>query len=348
MKPAKKREVLTHISLTLAAFNAAYVEIFLCPACLKPFRSEEYGRVSLAHILPRAAGGGLTTWLCRECNSQFGHDRDKWLGEYLNFMRSRSLLDSKISKGKLAIDGVAFGGDVRQTESGIDVFISMNRNSPSLLKQISDQFSMRKSKMTISIGVPLLSKSAELNRGFVTAAYLYGFALFGYSWVLQKHYEPIRDYITGRAELQSSGVHISKITKQPKPVSVWFGFVSAEDQYLPCVGIFDRAVFFPPFYFPDAVKTVSDPNAKFTADVKIMEGIPPYNYAGPFCLTIGSKPIIYPDAGLVDRSVEFIVHIDPQDFKANILTGDIQSHLSTRDDGSRILKFIIAPGDRTG
>ena len=61
---------------------------------------------------------GLSTRLSRECNSQFGHDRDKWLGEYLNFIRSKSLLDSRISKGKLALDGVEFGGDVRQTETG--------------------------------------------------------------------------------------------------------------------------------------------------------------------------------------------------------------------------------------
>ena len=91
----------------------------------------------------------------------------------------------------------------------------MNRNSPSLLKQINKQVYYAQIQNDHIHWGSATIEVCRLNRGFVTAAYLYGFALFGYSWVLHKHYEPIRDYITGRAELQSSGVHISKITKRP-------------------------------------------------------------------------------------------------------------------------------------
>lgn len=126
MKTKQKKEVLNSISENLAAFSPRFNGKFVCPTCLEIIDINEIGRISEAHIIPKVAATGKkhTTWLCTHCNNTFGSSFDKWFGEYINYQRKSSLLNEKITKGKLTLNGIEFNGTVRKKTGSIDFIIS--------------------------------------------------------------------------------------------------------------------------------------------------------------------------------------------------------------------------------
>jgi hypothetical protein len=319
MTSTAKSERLRHLSATLEEFDANYRGQFLCPTCLETILLQDSSHITRAHILPRAAEGNVTTWLCSSCNSRFGQGRDRWLGEYLQYLNAGSLFDPGISKGQIRIEGIPVQGSLRHTPKGIDIFISPARSSPAAIEQVKEEFRRLRPTRKVSIGIPLLSKKPELNLGFTTAAYLYGFSLFGYSWVLQHHFKGLRDYIMMREAPSTLPVHITRTRDNPDKTTVWSGIVAMDGDYIPCVGIMGTIVCFPPFYDPSRLRLVRDPKGTFRVQIYKVRGIPPYNYTGPYALVVGDKPVIYPDAGLRNAMIGFVVYIDPDSFQAIVL-----------------------------
>ncbi len=348
MDLSKKSEKLKYMSSTLEAFDAKYKDMFLCPTCMETTHLQNSKHITRAHILPRAARGNLTTWLCSKCNSKFGQGGDRWLGEYLHYLQTHSLLDTGVSKGKIEIEGMPLHGSVQRTTEGIDILISLNRNSPERINRMNEEFSRLKTRRTVSIGIPLLSKERELNLGFVTAAYLYGFSLFGYSWVLQHHFAALRKYILMKENITALPVHISKVQNDPDPSPIWFGIAEIDHDYIPCVRIMKTIVCFPPFYAPNKLELVRKPQGTFQVQMHKVNGIPPYNYTGPYTLVVGEKVIIYPDAGLVNSMIGFVVYIDPADFHATILDQFINpNHVSPEAVDKRV-HIKIEPRESEG
>ena len=49
--------------------------------------------------------------------------------------------------------------------------------------------------MQLKVPFPIMKESHQIDVGFLTAGYLMFFAMFGYSWVLQAHLDPVRKQI---------------------------------------------------------------------------------------------------------------------------------------------------------
>ena len=130
MKREAKHTILSSISEKLEAFNTELKGKFLCPTCLNVLDINDMSNIAKAHIIPKAAGGGIVTWLCSSCNSAFGYKQDKWFGEYLNLVRKHSFFDESITKAKFTVDDIPFNGAIRKKDGGIDIFIYSNRNPP--------------------------------------------------------------------------------------------------------------------------------------------------------------------------------------------------------------------------
>ena len=95
MKKEKKDKILRAISNNLELFNKDYKNKFICPVCLSIIDLKEINKITEAHILPKVTGNNLITWLCSECNSKFGRFQDRWLGEYINIKKNKTLFSDK-------------------------------------------------------------------------------------------------------------------------------------------------------------------------------------------------------------------------------------------------------------
>ncbi len=71
-----------------------------------------------------------------------------------------------------------------------------NKNSPEELEHFKNYFSS--SKVKFSLQYPLFSKQNQIKRGYITAAYLYCFSIFGYSWIKQAYLDSLRKIILNK------------------------------------------------------------------------------------------------------------------------------------------------------
>ena len=85
----QKNTFLYEVSQELARFDAKLLGLFRCPVCLRDLPLGNFGSSDAAnaineeHIIPDSVGGKQTTFLCKRCNSTFGHKQTKWLVEWI-------------------------------------------------------------------------------------------------------------------------------------------------------------------------------------------------------------------------------------------------------------------------
>jgi len=195
MKKKDKIHYLKLLSENLSNIDKRRKNVFLCPTCLEEIDINDLNNISEAHIIPKAAKGIAKTFLCRECNSKFGAKQDKWFGEMIKLHRDKKTFVEIGLEGKHFIFGdKRFFGKWFTKEDGTLAFLFYkDRNSTSDLEFFTEY--CRNKKITFSLEYPIMKEENSIKKGYLTAAYLYYFRIFGYSWVLQNHLNPIREHI---------------------------------------------------------------------------------------------------------------------------------------------------------
>lgn len=316
MKRIQKISALQKISEILFIFNKNYSNKFLYPGCLNSVDLLDCDNITKAHILPESSGGKLISWLCKKCNSQFGQNQDRWFSEYLNIKKSNSLFSDQSTKHAVYIDGLKINGNMTHDEKGISFFIDQKRNSPTTLNKLLSEY---KSSFDLSITLPILSKNNDIDLGYITAAYLYCFNLFGYSWVLQSHLNEVRSAMKNNDIRLIKSVHVSKIDiTEPYP-ELCFGFALVNGDYIPIVKVIDHIVFFPPFYNCALPQSIKEKNGKFNIDIRMITGLKDKNYSIPFILTIDNKVIFYPNHQQCTCELDNLLLIDSKSFEFKLL-----------------------------
>lgn len=319
MKEQIRYKIIKDISQTLLPYDQTFAGHFLCPICFKMIEIEDLKEISVAHIIPKASGGKITTWLCKKCNNRLGMTVDKWFGQYLNAINRKTLFHEDITNLGFTIDGIKLNGTVQSDMNGIRILIDTRRNSPETLKRFEDEMTVKKHQRKFEIKIPLLGKKSHIDIGFITAAYLYGFSMFGYSWVMQKHFDQVREAILNCDEEIAKNVYISEIKNDPDKRKHYFGIATVNNYYIPFFKIIDRCVFFSPSYDTNCLENISSKNGIFDINTNRLNGIPNQIYTNPFLLIVGDKIIIYPDKGKNKVPFSFVLYVDQDDFKVTIL-----------------------------
>jgi len=179
----------------LSINNPQYSNVYLCPVCLSAIKSDELNRISEAHIIPKAAKGNIKTFLCVDCNSQFGANQDKWFGELTKLHKEdKHLLDQELTGKHFLLNDKKLNGRWLTRENGNLAFVlNGNRNSPKDIEQFHKI--VNSPKINFTIQPPILTRNYDIVKGYITAAYLYIFSFFGYAWILQNHLNTIREHI---------------------------------------------------------------------------------------------------------------------------------------------------------
>jgi hypothetical protein len=252
-----KKDILGLLSTDLEHYFPDLKNHFMCPVCLKKMPIARIDSISTAHIIPKAAGGRLTTFLCSQCNSTFGSKQDKWFGELVRLLDDRklSVLATKIKDGYFVIDGVKINGRWDIDSNGNFTFvIYSNLNSPEIRAKINDKFKSSPPRITISLSLPIMRKKRLIDVGFLTAGYLMWFSYLGYSWVLQSHLDIIREQILNPdQELIQANYLATCDALDCKP---WVGFLPINNIVAPTFGIGPHITIIPPMNHPDIYSTM--------------------------------------------------------------------------------------------
>lgn len=188
-----RRQELLRLRESLQRLVPTRVADFLCPICLEEFSFSDPKGATEAHIIPKAANGKMTTFVCHACNSNAGASIDKWYGEHLRLKEAGlSIFDTNHVSGRVTVNGLEFGGRIKKNAScGLDVLLFTNGSNPRHFDEL------RNGRGPVAIqsvesAFPLLGKRREVHLGALQAAYLWLFKAFGYTPVFQSSLDIVR------------------------------------------------------------------------------------------------------------------------------------------------------------
>ncbi len=298
MKSKLKKHILRMLSENLEMFYPEHKNSFMCPTCMKVIPLVDLGKISEAHIVPKAAGGRLKTFICHDCNSKFGSKQDKWFGDIINIANdpNLSVFSSAIKDGYFIIDGIKINGAWEQEQDGnFSFYIHIDRNSPQTNELINNKFGGKPPNIKMSVPMPILRNKRLVDIGFLTAAYLMWFGLLGYSWSLQSHLDRIREQITNPdKEIVDSNFLLTAKSANWEP---WIGLVSLFDDTVPAFGLKSHLVVLPPRDRPNYYESLRT----FEADVNLSDIKP---------LKLPDKPFYGPPLNIIFEN-RLIVHTKP-------------------------------------
>ncbi|MCG9735712.1 HNH endonuclease [Pseudoalteromonas shioyasakiensis] len=248
----------------LCSFGDGFENKVICPTCVKEFDLNSGQRSFTAgHILPEASGGSEWTFLCKDCNSQFGEKQDKWLGEYLNILNKPTgmLLDAKTKSRYISINDKTVNGSisVSDVDGGIDIVLPINRNPPGKVESM--KFG---ENLEINFEIPLTLHENEIAVGYITAAYLMWFNEIGYNWVFQSSLDNVRKQILN-CDRDIDGAKVIDLPTDKMEMQ-GVGVIINSGTLYPCCVVVDKFVIFPT---PPTVSSPTPKNVKFESPCNI-------------------------------------------------------------------------------
>jgi hypothetical protein len=250
MKQKRKHRIAKYLARQLSNFYPEYRDQFLCPACLTALHVDDSRNFTEAHIVPEAAGGRLTTVLCRSCNSRFGAHQDKWMGELLHVQKSDEpwFMAAKTKRDYFEIDGVRVRGRYGlRGDNQLEFVIREDHLSPAEKASFAQwhERATPDGQWTITLPAPPVFDHLELaNIGFLTSGYLLWFCTFGYSWALQEHLDGVRKQI----QEQTFGTLPSVAVVEMKGIyrESFLGFGTLASELVLLAGVGSKLSLFPP------------------------------------------------------------------------------------------------------
>jgi len=292
-----KIRILKMLSENLEVFFPEKKGYFLCPTCTQFIPLKEEHEITKAHIIPKVAGGKLKFYLCQKCNSTFGTKQDKWFGDMIRMLNhdKPSVFSTYIKEKYFEIDGVRVNGSWKRDKDGSFIFTRyVHLNSPEVNKLIEEKFKNRPEKISLSFPMPIIKNERLINIGLLTAGYLMWFAMFGYSWVLQKHLQTIRDQLLNPdKEIISAKYvfHVKSVDWEPS-----IGVIALDEDMVPFFALKGSIVVFPPRDRPNFYRDlgVSSRNIRMSDIHQIAFSKKP-SYGPAIILLFENRIIVAPD-----------------------------------------------------
>ena len=186
----------THISLVRELNITKQADDYICPICLKGYSVRDISNLSLEDAPEQALGGEKIAITCRNCNNTCGHTIDNHLSNMLEYIeRSKFLFGTD---HKIKILDLDEGKPINATlevkgKNDLKMRISETNNNPYNLRDRLENLVDGKDIMVQNeiLKVNIRNASAAI----IKNAYILLFAKFGYSFLLDEHYDRIREQI---------------------------------------------------------------------------------------------------------------------------------------------------------
>lgn len=167
---------------------------YICPICLNKFDSSQLSELSLEDAPQASLGGNKIAITCKKCNNTCGHEIDSHLVNFIKYIEEKEFLpDSdrrvKIFDDEKIVNATLEVGNHRE----LKIIIPDKINNPTTL---SNHISKMKERVIIDIqNNSLKIDMKKVSVAILKNAYILLFAKFGYSFLLNKFYNQLREQI---------------------------------------------------------------------------------------------------------------------------------------------------------
>jgi HNH endonuclease len=286
---------LLEISQELARFKYNLLGLFPCPTCFcdYPISSSE---ITEEHIIPDASGGKISTFLCKKCNSSFGHKQTRWLAGWIELNEARTPFhkDPKKQRARLTADGRTINGSLKIGADGaIEFYADRRRSNPADFD--AHWNGPKPSQISIASEMPVFRNENSVKVGFLTAAYGLWFKNFGYSFVLQSSLDVFRQQIRNPDQGLMPWDYLIE-TPAREIASPSIGLMRFGADYFPIALIYDHLVILPSPKQPHPNTTQpSEISKKVMSFAEEIASRYQHRCIGPAILICDGRPVVLPD-----------------------------------------------------
>lgn len=169
---------------------------FICPICLNGYNKKNIVKLSLEDAPQQALGGRKIAITCKNCNNICGHSIDNHLYNMLEYIERSHFLsgtDHRIKIMDLDKEKPINATLEVKGKDDLKMLISEKNNNPYTLKE-------RLNKLVDGKEITIQNETLKVNvrrasAAIIKNAYIILFAKFGYSFILDKQYDRIREQI---------------------------------------------------------------------------------------------------------------------------------------------------------
>jgi len=170
-------------------------DAYLCPLCLNFFTIQQLraGDVTDEHVPPSAVGGKALVLTCKACNSvssgmcdgpMASEERMRTFGQTYSLgpLPASVTVDGSRMNGSLDFDGQRFN------MQGLP-----DQNSPGRMEEHEAALDQLAPGQSLTVEIRMRGWPARARLGWMRSAYLAAFAVYGYRYILQPAFAPLRD-----------------------------------------------------------------------------------------------------------------------------------------------------------
>jgi len=190
--------------------------VYVCPLCVTTTqfrgffrRAVETRELTAEHAPPKHAGGGAIALTCAPCNHTAGTLLDA------HAHRAERLAQQTVIPVRVNLRGNRLNMSLTADESGVKLIGEPKRNAPAVAQAFFAELTRiaQTCDLNWKFDLEFHRSAVDLRRADLSrlrAAYIVAFAKFGYRFVLQKAYSPVREIIR---EPTSNAIEVFKITR---------------------------------------------------------------------------------------------------------------------------------------
>lgn len=183
----------------LSEISLDYEKTYICPICLGQYSEEHLNQESenpltLEDVPPKSLGGKANILTCKACNNRCGQKFDHYLSSVIKELDKRDLVPGTTFNAHIFYGDNKLQGSIQVDEDGtLRVEHKEKHNNPRLLNPLMSQ--TKKGDEIRYEHLDLRLDLRKLRIAVLKVAYLSTFMKYGYSFILDPIYDPIRQQL---------------------------------------------------------------------------------------------------------------------------------------------------------
>jgi transcription elongation factor Elf1 len=182
-----------------------YDKTYICPICLDQFSEKTLDQsienpLSLEDAPPKSLGGKANILTCKKCNNTCGHEIDRHLTERMQELDYHKFLPNIEFTAKFEINENTIQGKISIDENGTMSAYHMDKNNHPIKLQDYIKTATKDTIIDLQIDKKQVNP-INLQIALLKTGYLLAFEKYGYSLILDKSYDRIREQLKNPLEI---------------------------------------------------------------------------------------------------------------------------------------------------